>query len=442
MDYYSKALSKLTWFLVDKAGYNSAMIQHRRWCYEMIGKTQSFGTVKIVVAGSKGEGISRMPESDIDQLIFCLDIICGEWGSHEYSYKTPWIFKMNTCDASPGYTLLFPTRLGYSENILNCFSHYRSTVCLSSSMWLDYVGNMHQIASDFFPMIDMKPREGPSMPIKVYNNVTRDFVHSILCHCPTILYEWLIRPRRYEWPSWELRVDILRLPANVCAVGCKKDTSSKHEWRFCFNLGELRLVQSLNEAQTKLYIILKMCMKDLLKPTNKDITSYTMKNIVFWLCEMNPQSEFTSDSLMYWVRKGLCMLKQSVEINFLPYYMIPGRNLLKSMPADRKHTLLARIDCLISNPQLVLQCKMLNFAIKLFEMKLLNEWQYEQESLERMHLEWEMIHGHLTQCEEPPDRVEALVQRSHYLVDRTSAPRSLQSRIMRLLAKECEIDVL
>lgn len=30
-------------------------------------------------------------------------------------------------------------------------------------------------------------------------------VYASPCLCPSILHEWLHRPRRYEWPSWELR---------------------------------------------------------------------------------------------------------------------------------------------------------------------------------------------------------------------------------------------
>lgn len=61
--------------------------------------------------------------------------------------------------------------------------------------------------------------------------------------------------------------------------------------------------------------------------TGFSVTSFMMKNIVFWLAEKNPQSQFRPKPLMFWIRKALEELKAAAIQGHLPYYMIPERNL-------------------------------------------------------------------------------------------------------------------
>lgn len=130
-----------------------------------------------------------------------------------------------------------------------------------------------------------------------------------------------------------------------------------------------------------------MCLKEILKPSNKEIKSYVMKNVVFWLCEMFPQSRFTSDLLMYWIQKALLMLKRSIELNFLPYYMIPNRNLLKQIKPDRKQVLIEKISEIVRDPNLVLQCRKIRVGMALFEKQLLDDWQSNRDLNETLLLE-------------------------------------------------------
>lgn len=181
-----------------------------------------------------------------------------------------------------------------------------------------------------------------------------------------------------------------------------------------------------------------MCLKDQLKPENKDITSYTMKSVVFWLCEQHPQNEFTSDSLTHWLVKALRMLRMSVEINFLPYYMIPGRNLLKPLTAERKQALRGKISRLVENALLVFQCRMLNFAVKLNEMNLLTDWRREQDSLETLKLEGNKISYTLEWGDEvSAETKEALIQRKHQLLEDEKA---FSPKSMHCVATSCEVN--
>ena len=58
-----------------------------------------------------------------------------------------------------------------------------------------------------------------------------------------------------------------------------------------------------------------------------------MKNIVLWFVELYPVASFTGDLLTYQLIQALRFLHKCVELNFLPSYMIPERNLF----ADRLH---------------------------------------------------------------------------------------------------------
>lgn len=159
-----------------------------------------------------------------------------------------------------------------------------------------------------------------------------------------------------------------------------------------------------------------MMLKDLLKPQNKELTSYIMTNVVFWVFEIYPQSKFTLDSLIYWIRKALSMLKWSIAVNCLPYYMIPGRNLLRPLTEDRKQYLLHRISDLIQNPQAVFQCKKIHFGMTLYDMTLLSAWQNDQDEREETHLQFCLICNSLHHGPElSPEATEAAIQRLHYL---------------------------
>lgn len=333
--YVDKALSLFVCLLLNKLGYSNEAVQERRKLFKMMGKilTGQNRLEHIYVAGSKGEGLTRIRESDLDILSINYRIQCSESRYKivkHLDYEIPWDFTLISSHCAPGYTFLFLSRQGSSNGIHKLLVPVgNGQLCLSSSLWLDDLEEMfHKPVPGVASLLKVKPRQGPSIPYEQHGGINFDRVSAIFCLCPTILHEWLVRPRRHDWPSWELRVEVILMGANLSPVGCKKNDLQSLDWRTCFNLGEMRLVQSLNETQTKLYILLKMLLKDIIKPENKEITSFMMKNLVFWLCERYPKTEFSLEKLMYWVRRALRMLQESIEVNFLPYYMIPGRNLL------------------------------------------------------------------------------------------------------------------
>lgn len=165
---------------------------------------------------------------------------------------------------------------------------------------------------------------------------------------------------------WNLKTEILWRSTNMCPAGHNGDAFHELEWHLCFNLGKIKLVHKWNGVLYQLYVALKMLLKEIRVPESKDTASYMMKNIMFLMCKMHPHNEFTSESLIYWVQKALQMLRNSVNVNFLLYYIITSRHPLKSLTVSGKTVLLDRLSDMIANPLLVFQCWKIHFAWKLF----------------------------------------------------------------------------
>ncbi|KAH3694399.1 hypothetical protein DPMN_081839 [Dreissena polymorpha] len=203
---------------------------------------------------------------------------------------------------------------------------------LSSALFVDHFRNFPLESSTV-----SHPQAGPSLswsngPFK------NDRVHAIRCHCPNMLQAWANRTR--HWPPSDIVEKVVAMGAFVTPIGFKGSKHIHVEWRICFNTGETELVNSLNDTHIKLYMLLKMIAKDILKPKMKEITSYTMKNIVLWLAKNNKSSLFHSESLFHWLHEGLDILRTAISTRQLPYYMIPERNLMATSGLSNEQQLL------------------------------------------------------------------------------------------------------
>ena len=154
-----------------------------------------------------------------------------------------------------------------------------------------------------------------------------DAVFSIPCICKRINHAWVSRKRKFDWPSKELIAEISKLDGHVVPVGFKGSHTSGIEWRICYTLAEIKLVQSFNETQIKLHALLKIVGKRLLQTKCSDITSYILKNIILWMTEKMPTEKFQTKNLFGLLRVALKFLKQTIQKRCLPNYMIQERNL-------------------------------------------------------------------------------------------------------------------
>ncbi|KAH3850412.1 hypothetical protein DPMN_092823 [Dreissena polymorpha] len=131
-------------------------------------------------------------------------------------------------------------------------------------------------------------------------------------------------------------------------------------------MGETELVNNLSGTQAKLYVILKMIVKELLKPKNKEITSFVMKNTIFWQAESNPLAMFQERNLIYWLHDALGTLRTVISSTQMPYYMIPERNLMADcglQDAQQQNWVAVITDMMEEGPRVILRLSKIRQAV-------------------------------------------------------------------------------
>ncbi|KAH3865330.1 hypothetical protein DPMN_028369 [Dreissena polymorpha] len=207
-------------------------------------------------------------------------------------------------------------------------------------------------------------RAGPSNPATAIGLLHFDSVYALRYYCPNILSKWAARPR--HWPPPEAVQRVVSLGAILTPVGFKGSEYQHVEWRVCFNDGEMELISNLNDTQTKVYVLLKMIKNDVLHPRKKEVSSYTLKNIVLWMAENNPQASFHKKSILQWLHEALVALRVALITLELPYYMIPERNLMATSGLDREQqrTWISTItDMLNEGPKMILRLPKIRKAL-------------------------------------------------------------------------------
>ncbi|KAH3733759.1 hypothetical protein DPMN_040193 [Dreissena polymorpha] len=359
--------------IMTRLGYGEMM---RRWRVEKYRENDRLLNARslnkqrntIITAGSKAEGLTCFLESDWDVLFVLTDVLCVEADINLLTISDDIdVFRMDTMDTLvyPGHCRLLQerpavhTRLSIIIKAL-CDNEYGG-VLLSSSLLLD---EYSALSLTHNAMLEHHERAGPSIPGTINGVHHIDRVIALRCSCPSILQRWA--DRRRKWPSPNIVQKVVSLGAFVTPVGFKGSDYKHMEWRICFNTGEAEFVNNLNDTQAKVYVILKMILRDIIKPNNKEITSYMLKNIILWQAENTPQTEFHSRSLLHWLHDGLKKLRTAIEKKRLCYYMIPERNLMEAcgMHDYQQHKWVADItDMLEEGPNVFLRLKKLRKAI-------------------------------------------------------------------------------
>ncbi|KAH3705618.1 hypothetical protein DPMN_080695 [Dreissena polymorpha] len=318
-------------------GYGEEM---RRWrvaryreCDRL--KNTSRSNITYITAGSKAEGLTCYLESDRDCLFLLKNVICLEAGINLNSIPDDLqVYRMDT-HVYPGHCRLLLERQtsGSYEIIHNALcDNGNGDVLLSSSLLLDEFSSLRAFTAQ--REVVQHKCVGPSSPNTFNRILHQDNVLALRCLCPSVLHRWAARPR--HWPSPVIVQKVVTLGAILTPVGFKGSEFKHMEWRINFNSGEAELVSNLNDIQAKVYVILKMIIKDIIKPTNKEITSYILKNIVLWQAERNPQTRFSAYSLLHWLHDGLRELRTAIAKKHMPYYMIPERNLMEACGINNK----------------------------------------------------------------------------------------------------------
>ena len=156
----------------------------------------------------------------------------------------------------------------YKTIYSNFLTKWSGNVYLSSKLNMEY--RVKQIKQDTYNIGTVLYPEGPSLTT-VLNAHIFDHTYSFVYHCPNIITRW-VAARNGDWPPQDVKLKVASLPAFLVPIGQKGAPDEDLQWRICFNLGELVLVNSLNNTQFKVYLILKVWKKMLLGTLCKSMT--------------------------------------------------------------------------------------------------------------------------------------------------------------------------
>lgn len=368
-DTYKKMMSLEIDKILDEWGFSEERLRERRqtmtkyseamtWRGKMNITDPNLKNVYNIIVGSQREGTSLSISSDQDMLSVYAFTQCFEDLKHDSS-KAYQSYFMEMTNVRAGYCLL---RSMQSHPKTDCVVRRNGSLYLSSEKVMNAILG---ILSPHTTMRDLNSSQkvgydggmqGPSTPLTLEStNLTpnihhADHAYAVLCHCPRFLKRWRYRCRRRGWPSQEVIDRVASLQVFAVPVGQRGDPNEALQWRLCFTMGELHLVHSLNNTQLKIYVLLKLISKFVLKPISPDITSFVLKNIVFWLAETAPQHAFTPEKLFGTLIDALLVLKICIEKKHLKYYMIPERNLLHGkLSDDTQARLIAKLDEITKN---------------------------------------------------------------------------------------------
>jgi hypothetical protein len=177
-----------------------------------------------------------------------------------------------------------------------------------------------------------------------------DNVYAIYLYTSKFLEQWKQRPRYNQWPDECLIEEIAQSEGYIVPIGSVESENPDLEWRVSYVTAEQKLMRSLNATQAKFYVILKMICKELLGSEDTAISSYVMKNVVLWVCELYDLDLFVPHSLLDQVAAALLFLKLCLQNNHLPNYIIPGRNLIAArLTVHSKKRLIGKLSILLAN---------------------------------------------------------------------------------------------
>ncbi|XP_052268873.1 uncharacterized protein LOC127870285 [Dreissena polymorpha] len=322
--------------VISLLGYGLEIIHVRRDAYRehcRLRTARANGTITTIITGSKAGGgeLTRFLESDIDIMFVRNNFVCLEdCVSADKFPREITVFRSYSRMSYPGHCRLLLERRGTTTdwNVTDALcDDGHGHELLSSDLFLH---NCRKCK--FMKGIVQHDRSGPSMPNTLSVTLHTDIVDAFLYHCPSILSKWAARPR--HWPLPDVVQQVVSLGAFLTPVGFKGSEYQHVEWRVCFNAGEIELVNNLTETHIKLYFLLKRVKNDVLNPHKKEVSSYTLKNIVLWIAENNHQSLFHERNLLHWLHVALDALRVALDTRELPNYMIPDRNLMAASELD------------------------------------------------------------------------------------------------------------
>ena len=164
-------------------------------------------------------------------------------------------------------------------------------------------------------------------------------------HWPGQAREWLSRTRKYGYPSRRLINAIQSYGVDVVAKSSAD--GEELEWRLSFSVAETKLVGKWNDTQKSCYRALKTLHTDCLSALG--ITSYSIKNIMFYLVEETNPGVWKPTKLVNCIFLVIRSLKKALKLNFCSHYFIRQCNLFRCVRKSEAMKAVRVCDSLLSD---------------------------------------------------------------------------------------------
>lgn len=286
------------------------------------------------MVGSYVEG-THITDSDSDTLFIWKNVtICQN--VEEFHRHDGAVFVMERSNSPPGYTKLkLVEKETAEENILIDRKSIEDVVektdmgkYLSNTKVIDcFAQYLKKYEKDLYIV-----RNGPCVRA---NNV--DLAQGFeLCSITDEGKQWLDKMDASEmeriWPSPLIIKKIKKLKCHVVAVGGpgQRLPDSSLNTRYSYTLWEKELVSSFHDAQYFCCLYLKILNRKKLKEICPDVSSFHIKNIVFWESIECSQDLFQFENLRILIKQCLVRLQTAVKKKRLSHFIDRDRNLFES----------------------------------------------------------------------------------------------------------------
>lgn len=295
------------------------------------------------VAGSVGEGLNPLlclftkEECDIDVMGSLLETVAIE-RQHDGNVN---VLKLESSKLHPGYALLRILGSDTSTNDDRYLSSQkirnRDKRCIRDA---DFGGLLSSFGG--IPCLLHGPAFTFDISRRNYQEpafgyaTSLDLVFSIRCYeWPSVADEWIER-KRSGWPSGTMIAEAVKMGCDLVPIGPAGNSMEDEEWRISLVRAERHFVHTLNSAQLKTLVLLKIIFKYGVfgEIFHKRISSYVAKTAFFWTSEEKNGDQWEDRHCIHYLSLCLRQLLYFVANLFCPNYFIRDCNVLRQKLSD------------------------------------------------------------------------------------------------------------
>ncbi|VDI01961.1 Hypothetical predicted protein [Mytilus galloprovincialis] len=278
----------------------------------------------FISSGSRSEGID-LKGSDYDEMGLANYIRVFESLNDVQYYPCKLLSVMETNDTKPGFTklkLVKKSDFNTGYTIKNFCEIVGEELYISSKRYREH------------GLSDNMVIHGPCRSL-----VGGEYDFAVCLRCQkwiTPAQQWIHRSRT-AWPDSMLVTAAVQYGVLFVPIGCKDSPNENLQWRISFSATEKLLIHSFSHTQLLCYALMKILLKDLIKPRHGDLLcSYFIKTIMFWLSEEIDPSAWKPENMISCVLDCITRLIYCVEYKTCLHYFISENNLFEDRFTDNE----------------------------------------------------------------------------------------------------------